>query len=56
MCGMCSDTLGFCREAECEAYPGRRRLFSWGEIPCRHVLAEHDADCTVRSGCLCDCH
>lgn len=65
MCGMCPDVFASCDQIECGARSpvdenGKRRArwmrwFTWGEIPCKHVIERHKPGCAVAKGCECDC-
>lgn len=60
MCGMCPDVYGSCAEVECGAFPRLRedgsprarymRHYTYGEVACVHVAAEHHDDCPVPKG------
>lgn len=65
MCGICPDVIASCDQIECGARSpidenGKRRFrwmhhFTYGTVPCRHVLARHGASCAIQNGHECDC-
>lgn len=63
MCMLCSDSMEICYADGCARdtinprtnLPSRRgQIYSIGDIPCAHVLAEHRADCPLHQGMPCD--
>jgi len=58
MCMNCPDVYDGCGEPECSPWTdktgrARRLLFNWGDVPCAHVAAKHQANCPQRQGGEC---